>query len=349
MNKHEIEKRGEPRGHAGEGARRFGLRGALQLGIGVVALVLLIVKSDTRALVEALKVTRISYLPMAMLASVTVTWLMAYRWRAILSVRGRRLKTGSLFIYYLIGIFFMNFVPGGGVSGDVARLIYVDREVRDKPFVLSTLVYERLVGLFVLLLIGLGATVASRSMRPEGRLIYFAEAALALGFLAAAMLMSEYATSRATRVIRASAKRLKVERFGDAASRTLEAISELRRHKGMLLTTVLLSVMIRVVWSLGCYVVALAMGLPLSMLVVFAFISIVDLVRMLPISIGGIGVREWVLVALFANVGLAREQALMFSFLAFAPILVNAIAGGLIYISRAGMGHLRVTKPGMAD
>ena len=336
MNKHATENSAEPGAAPAEGARRFGLRGVLQLAIGIGALVLLIVKSDTRALVEALKLTKISYLPFAVLASITVTWLMAYRWRAILAVRGHRLKTSSLFIYYLIGIFFMNFVPGGGVSGDVARLIYVDREVRDKPFVLSTLVYERLVGLFVLLLIGLGATLASRSMRPEGRFIFIAEAALALGFLATTILMSEFATSRASRLIRAVAKRLKIERVGEAASRTLEAISELRKHRKMILTTILLSIMIRVVWSLGCYVVALAMGLPLSMPVVFAFISIVDLVRMLPISIGGIGVREWVLVALFANAGLAREQALMFSFLAFAPILLNAVAGGLIYISRAG-------------
>jgi uncharacterized protein (TIRG00374 family) len=332
-----IQTEGEPGGHADRRARRFGLRAVLQIGIGIGALALLVVKSDTRALIEALKLTRTSYLPLAVLASITVTWLMAYRWRAILAVRGPRLRTGGLFMYYLIGIFFMNFVPGGGVSGDVARLIYVDRVVRDKPFVLSTLVYERLVGLFVLLLIGLGATVASRSMRPEGRFIYFAEGALALGFLATAALMSEFATSRAARLIRVLAKRVRMERLGDAASRTLEAISELRKHRGMILTTILVSVIIRVVWSLGCYVVALAMGLPLSMLVVFAFISIVDLVRMLPISIGGIGVREWVLVALFANVGLAREQALMFSFLAFAPVLLNAIAGGLIYISRAGI------------
>ncbi|HKY04211.1 MAG TPA: hypothetical protein VJQ56_04950, partial [Blastocatellia bacterium] len=45
----------------------------------------------------------------------------------------------------------------------------------------------------------------------------------------------------------------------------------------------------------------------------------------------------WVLVALFANVGLSQEQAVMFSFLAFAPILLNAVVGGLIYVSRAGL------------
>lgn len=320
------------------GRRGLRLRGVIQIAIGLGALALVIWKSDARALIEAIRVTRVSLLPLAALASLTVTWLMAYRWGVILRVRGQKIKTARLFKYYLIGIFFMNFVPGGGVSGDVARLIYVDREVRDKPFVLSTLVYERLVGLFTLLLIGLGSMLAARASRPEGRLIYLVEAILAAAFVATTMLMSEAVSSRLARLSKSVAVKLGIERFGVAAARTLEAISDLRRHKRMILTTIILSVLIRVVWGFGCFIVAVAMGLPLSLPLVCAFISIVDLVRMLPVSIGGgLGVREWVLVALFANVGLTQEQAVMFSFLAFAPILLNAVAGGLIYVSRAGL------------
>ncbi len=77
------------------------------------------------------------------------------------------------------------------------------------------------------------------------------------------------------------------------------------------------------------------MGLPLSLPIIFAFISLADLVRLMPISIGGLGVREWALVALFASVGVSQEKAVTFSLLAFAPIYLNAIAGGIIYISRA--------------
>src|SRR5437868_6136243 len=154
------------------------LRGILQVLIGVGALALLIFKSDTRGLLEAIKATRISYLPFAVLATVCVTWLMAYRWGVILGVRGHKLKTYRLFVYYLIGIFFMNFVPGGGISGDVVRLFFADRDVHDKPFVLSSLIYERLVGLFTLLLLGFGATIASRGSLPDGRAFYAGEAVL---------------------------------------------------------------------------------------------------------------------------------------------------------------------------
>src|SRR5436853_4853967 len=95
--------------------RGINLRGVIQVLVGIGALGLLIVKSDTRGLLDAIKATKISYLPLVVLATVCVNWLMAYRWGVILGVRGHHIKTFRLFIYYLIGIFFMNFVPGGGI------------------------------------------------------------------------------------------------------------------------------------------------------------------------------------------------------------------------------------------
>src|SRR5439155_1345287 len=286
-------------------------------------------KSDAHGLIEALRNTRVAYLPLAVAASFAVTWLMAYRWGAILGAKGLQLKTRRLFVYYLIGIFFTSFVPGGGVSGDVARLIYVDREVRDKALVLSTLVCERLVGVFVLLLIGLAATLMTgaggQSDPRSDNLIYASEAILALAFVAIATLMSGYVSSRLARLIRATGRRIRIARVAEAAARTLESISELRRDGALLIRTSMLSVLIRIVWTLGCYVVAWAMGLPIGLLTLFAFISLVDLVRLMPISVGGLGVREWAVIVLFATLGITREQALTFSILAFAPIYLNAI------------------------
>ena len=315
--------------------RGLNLRGLAQLTIGIGALALLVMRSDAHGLMEALRNTRVAYLPLAVAASFAVTWLMAYRWRAILAARQLHFSTNQLFIYYLIGIFFTSFVPGGGVSGDVARLIYVDREVRDKPLVLSTLVYERLIGVFTLLLIGLTATLITRSSRQTDPMIYISEAILAVASIAIATLMSEYVSSRLSRLIRTLGKRIGIARLADAAARTLESITELRRDGVLLLRTSLISILIRIVWSLGCYVVAWAMGLPIGLLTLFAFISLVDLVRLMPISVGGLGVREWAIIVLFATLGITREQALTFSILAFTPVYLNAITGGLIYVSKA--------------
>jgi hypothetical protein len=60
--------------------RGNGWRAALQVTVGVGALALVIMKSDLREIYEAIGSTQIALLPLAVLASFTVTWLMAYRW-----------------------------------------------------------------------------------------------------------------------------------------------------------------------------------------------------------------------------------------------------------------------------
>jgi len=314
---------------------RLHWRGLVQVAIGAGALAVVLIKIDARGLSDAIRSTRWGYLPFAVAAAFAVCWLMAYRWSAILRVRGHQVETHRLFVYYLIGAFFTNFVPGGSASGDIARLVYVDREIRDKPFVLSTLIYERLVGVFTLLLIGLIATVSSRAFEEHARAIYLAEAVLGLGFIASAMLMSDFVSTRVARLIVSVGSRFGIERISGAAARTLTAISELRRHRAMLLRTVLVSISVRLVWGLGCFAVAQALDLPLGLPTVFAFMSLVDLLRLMPLSVGGLGVREWLIIALFAGVGISRERALTFSILAFAPIYLTAITGGIIYVLTA--------------
>jgi hypothetical protein len=57
-----------------------------------------------------------------------------------------------------------------------------------------------MVGLFTLLLIGLGATFASRIYRPTDGMFYLSEIVLAVAFIASAMLMSDTISSRIARL-----------------------------------------------------------------------------------------------------------------------------------------------------
>src|SRR3989442_6431174 len=102
---------------------RVSLAGLAEALIGISALALVVIKSDAHGLSEAIKNTRVGYLPLAVAASFAVTWLMAYRWNLILSARDRSFKTRRLFVYYLIGIFFTNFVPRRGVARIVGRQV----------------------------------------------------------------------------------------------------------------------------------------------------------------------------------------------------------------------------------
>jgi len=312
------------------------LKGAAQAVIGAGALVYIVSRSDSRHLLEALRTTRLWYLPLAIVTTLAVYWLMAYRWRLILGARGYRPSIRSLFVYYLIGSFFSNFVPGGSVSTDVVRMLYVNREVKDRAYVVTTLLYDRFLGMFVLLLVGTIAAVASRSYLPAGLLVYCIEAVFIVAVLISIFLMSEYLAGRLSALVVYIGGLIRLEKVARGAARVLDAMSEVRGRTDIILQTLGVSLLTRIAWTAGFVVVAQAMNLGLGIILIFAFIAIVDLIRMLPITPNGLGLREGAMVLLLAQVGIGHERALMFSLLSFAPLLVLAIVGGLIYMFDGG-------------
>ena len=57
------------------GRRGLNLRGLIQALVGIGALGLLIYKADARGLLKAINDTKLAYLPLAVIATVTVNWL----------------------------------------------------------------------------------------------------------------------------------------------------------------------------------------------------------------------------------------------------------------------------------
>ena len=58
----------------------------------------------------------------------------------------------------------------------------------------------------------------------------------------------------------------------------------------------------------------------------------VSLASSVPITIGGMGIRENALVFAIENFGISRADATLFSFIVLSIILFNALIGGLAYL-----------------
>jgi uncharacterized protein (TIRG00374 family) len=87
------------------------------------------------------------------------------------------------------------------------------------------------------------------------------------------------------------------------------------------------------VWSL--WLIALALGVDLSFILCMALVPISLLIAMVPITIGGWGLREGAFVALFSRSGVATEEALAIS-----------IAYGLLHIASALPGAVALPMLG---
>jgi len=215
-------------------------------------------------------------------------------------------------------------------------MLYVSREVRDRAYVVTTLLYDRFLGMFVLLLVGMVAAIASRSYLPAGVLLYCIEGVFIVAVLISLFLMSEYLAGRLSAFALYLGRLMRMEGVAQGAARVLDGMSEVRSRTDIILQTLVVSLLMRIAWTAGFVVIAQAMNLGLDVILIFAFIAIVDLIRMLPITPNGLGLREGAMVLLLGQVGIGHERALMFSLLSFAPLLLLAIVGGVIYMFRGG-------------
>jgi uncharacterized membrane protein YbhN (UPF0104 family) len=99
-----------------------------------------------------------------------------------------------------------------------------------------------------------------------------------------------------------------------------------------------------VAWIVVRYLIALALGVHLSIWYFLLFIPIISLVTLVPISFSGLGVREGAYVYLFSQVGVEALSAVSMSLGFYGLRLIGGLIGGVIYAlgSRTYLGEGKV-------
>jgi uncharacterized protein (TIRG00374 family) len=105
------------------------------------------------------------------------------------------------------------------------------------------------------------------------------------------------------------------------------------RHKErVLVKNVIISLLVQVVTPITFYFIALSIGVHIKLIYFFVFLPIIGAITLLPISIGGLGLRDATVVYFFAKAGVAKDPAFAMSLLNFSFIVFYGAIGGLIYV-----------------
>lgn len=164
------------------------------VGLGLAALVVLV--AGPAALWERLQGARISWFAAALAVAALATVFSALRWAAIARALGLNARNRDLLVFYFRGVTTNSVLPGALLGGDVLRAVQLSR--RSNPLVdsMSSVVVDRLLGLWVQAAVSLLAfaalAISGQSLLPaELAVAYFAlllailvSPALPLGFLA---------------------------------------------------------------------------------------------------------------------------------------------------------------------
>lgn len=245
-----------------------------------------------------------------------------FRWRLFLGVFKQGISAWSLFILNIISVFYNTFVPGN-FAGDIVKGVRVKSDTNTFSSAFASVFMDRLFGLLGLVLLAAISMVFSFGTLLQIHFAWYGIAALCL-FLSVFVIFSKPVLSQF--------KLLEplLGTYYKKINNFIMAIQLYWGRKDVLFYGFSLTLAAHMAMILGVFLISRSLGGDVSFRYFMLFIPVIHLISYLPISVGGLGVREAGYVLLFSRVGLSDEQALSMSLLFFLNLVLLALLGGVV-------------------
>lgn len=299
----------------------------LRIGISVFLLIFLFKQVDTKSLLDILKKADKLLLFFAFFISFFIYLFCFLRWKMLLNAIGINPLLSRLISSFAGGIFFNLFLPST-IGGDFVRTTDLAMHTKKTKEVVATVILDRLSGYIGMVGIALLALLFGRKLIQDKIIMQsiFVMAAILIFILL--ILFNKSLYSRINKLLHSPT--------GGKIRTTIESIHQemhyFRNHKKIILHNLLLSFIIQTISPFATYIISLSLGLTVNIAYFFILLPIVGTITLLPISLGGLGLRDATVIYFFAKAGIGKDLAFAMSLLGFSFIVIYAAIGGLIYV-----------------
>ncbi len=316
----------------------------LRIAISVFTLWLLLKQVGGQQVFSVLHNARLDLLFLAWLVFLIGIVIRVFRWRALLNGLDLHPSFWILLKLYLIGGFFSTFLPSG-FGGDVVRVLELSQG-KHGAAATGTVIVDRMTGLLSLMAMGLLVLPFAPELAPWLRWTFIAVAVsgLAAGFVLLEGKLLRQLMARMAVWFKLPAV-LSLEGSG-ALARIYQAVTGCGSRA--IWSALLLSTLFNVFNVLLHWLCARAVGIDVSLSFHFVAVPLLALTLLIPISIGGLGARDWVAQPLMKSVAVAEPVAAAWSLSVWAVTGAAGLIGGLLYMGQAVKGMLQ-TSPGNAQ
>jgi uncharacterized protein (TIRG00374 family) len=244
-----------------------------------------------------------------------------FRWHLTVHTLGLEESGHRLFSHFMAGQFVSNFVPTT-IGGDVLRIHRLTRDTLNGPASLASVFFERLSGWLVLpivSLIGLALNSGLQDLGTATQIALMLDIA-ALGALGMLILLA--ANSHTGRWLAGHDNWL---RYFNAVHLGFDAYREDRAGQVKLIATSF-AYQGMLVLAAGFSVEAIGID-EVGLTALMAFLPAVLIFQMMPLGIGGLGVREGAFVLFLSELGVSSEEAIALGLLLYLNTLVASLIG----------------------
>lgn len=301
---------------------------AFRVALSAAVILLLLWVYDPREIIRKISHLSIWFVLFAWAFYAFCQLISAYRWKLLLRAKGVDLPIGLLFVLYMMGMFVNNFLPGG-LGGDAVKAYSVYRRGGPVNVSVASVLVERFCGILALALLG-GVACVVMLLRGEATIVTLWVLAAMLGLAAAAAMVWSV---RLASILRKCLTICAPRRIRDRAIQLMETVHSYRHDGGTLFWALLLSVVLQAMIAVYFGFVSQALASPIPVIYFFLFLPLVTIVTLLPISLGGLGVREVAMVYLFSSVGISGTDILSVSLTAHVLNTALSLSGALVLLA----------------
>lgn len=252
--------------------------------------------------------------------------LMAHRWISLCAPIARRPPRAELLRIFFVSTFLGTFLVQS-VGSDAVRTWSLARAGAPAAQALASVLLDRLLGVLSILVSAVaGVALAPYVLREPA--VAWAFTAASAGCLVALLFVFSV---RVDELVRRAVAGLPAGRIQIQFGKLLDALQAYRAAHHILASVLAASVAVQVLRILQAWFLGRSLGIEAPLTSYFAFIPIILLVMLLPITVNGFGVSQWAFVWMFTRVGVSEANAFALSVLFVALGLVGNLPGGLIY------------------
>ncbi len=282
----------------------------VKLLVSATALYLVIKKAGLESLGVYLRNLNPYYFFLASFLYFLSIYISSIRWRVLLWDVDE-IGVNYLFGLYITGSFFSTILPGL-IGGDALRIYYLHRLGVNLSEAAGSTFLDRYTGYIGLIITAIfGGLLADVKWQVMAAL---------LG-LVVLLVFGSWTLLR----FRFGRRLLRLENF-------YNYFADFFTRPGVVFFSVLCSVVVQALVVLSVYSVMKAMAVELSIWALFAYMTLIITVATVPVSISGLGIREWAFVVLFGLSGIKVEAATAVSLLWYLSYVIGAMPGAIGYL-----------------
>ncbi len=270
---------------------------------------------------------------LALITLIISVMITAFRWKLILNIK--KLKVGYLVLLkeYFIGHFFNNFLPTS-IGGDISRVLGVSKFLDiDKGIIFSSVIIERIIGFIALLLIGnIGIFYLKVGTENSSLISTFSLLFLIFVLSAFVILISKRSNKFFSSIID---KLLPNWSIKQKILNFLNSFKDYSSDRVKLINILILSLFFRVIEGFFVYFVVLSLNIKnLSYIYTLVLNSVVSTIKLIPVSLNGLGLSEMSWVYLTKSASINPESATAISLSVMFISVTMSLIGGVFYLIR---------------